>query len=453
VGDFSGDDLGHYAPPRMNDLQIFPFSERISELMKSHEFDEIEFFISNRLNYEFSGAKTYTDLVFDLFWYNDSKHEFSLIGTDYLEGIYSFNSDSSVPLSFKTTDKDLVRQISLSGGRFIFLKLRDFKIIETGKFYKQLLGSVKEKSVPIIFFDGEKEVIQYVGTNGKPVGLKKILKEAIFDEVQIYNSKIVRIGQKSEKVELMRDPYGESSLTQYRFQLLTNEIANNPHAYSFNPGDIIGISYVSSSDPFGLIPSYFGAKISSNEEKVIKTIKVMSSNFLDLRLNLRPENVNYTRSVPGNYIPCANSTNSKLCWMYRSENINLKGAQALPITGLINIKINDKEFRLDDLLSSKDAIYRIKNSQVIEIKFKESLLTKISDTNGLTISFSTRPRIKVSCEGLKICESRTDSCERFLNNPPACEESGEFDSYSIIDKTHKTMSPVIGDGFFSIEYI
>ena len=453
TGDYTVDDIGYYAPPRMNDLQIFPYSERISELSKTHDFEEMEFFISNRLNFKFKRASTYTDLVFDLYWYNDIKHEFILIGTDFLSGIYQFNTDSTIPLSFKTNDKELVRLISLSGGRFLYLKLRDFKIIEMDKFYKQILSSIKEKSIPVVFFDGEKELIQYVGTNGRPAGLKNILSIAVPEEVQIYNSKIVRIGQKSEKTELTRNPYGESGISQYRFQLLTNEITNSPFSYSFNPGDILAISYVSSTDPYGLIPSYFGSKITSTDQRDIKTLKIMSSSFSDLSLNLRPGNVTYTSSTPSLSIPCGNASNTKLCWKYQKELITLKGIQGLPISGIIIIKINDKEFRLHDLLNTKDAVFRIKNSQVIQIKFKNSLLRKIPDSNGLTISFSIKPLLKLSCEGLKICESSNDSCAKLLNNPPACEDSGQFNSYSIIDKTMKSWSPVIGEAFFSIEYI
>ena len=453
VGEYNGNDIGYYAPPRMNDLKIFPFSERISDLSQTHEFEEIEFFISNRMNYGFKGAKTYTDLVFDLYWYNNLTHEFMLIGTDFLSGIYQFNSDSSVPLSFRTTDKELTRMISISGGRFLYLKLRDFKIIETNKFYKQILSSVKEKSIPVLFFDGDNEVIRFVGTNGKTSDLSQILKKALSDEVQIYNSKIVRIGQKSEKEELARDPFGESSINHFRFQLLTNEIANSPFTYSFGPGDILGISYVTSSDPYALVPSYYGARISSEETRDIKTIKIMTSSFKDLRLNLRPGSVKYTRTDPSHLIPCPYTSAQGLCWSYKSEEILLKGVQALAVAGILTIKINDKEFRLDDLLASKDALFRQKNGEVIEIKFKDSLLNKIPESNGLTISFSASPSLHLNCDGVKICESNNNSCEKFLNNPPSCEAKGEFESYSIIDKTKKFSTPLVGNAFFSIEYI
>ncbi len=448
--DITEETIGLYAPPRMNDLQIFPFSEKVMDLSTSHQFESMDFAISNRMKFNYINSQTYTDLVFDLFWYDDNQKSFKLIGTDFLSGSYLFNEEYVVPLQFSSNDKDLVREISLSGGRFLYLKLRDFKIQETGKFYRQILTQVKEKSVPVLYYDGETEVLKYVGVNGKSAGLVQILNNSLSEKFYISNSKILSIGKKVEQTTIERTPFNEGEAVQYQWQILTNEISNNPFGYSFGPGDVITLSYLSSEGRFNLIPSYIGASISSSLPKAIKTIKVLSSNLGDIRLNLRPHSVTYSKQNISRLLPC-NIAN--LCWQYSSETATVTGVEALQLSGLIYLTINGIEFRLDDLISSKDALFRIKNSEVIEVKLKNSLISKLPRSNGLAISFSIKPSLVTTCSGVKTCTSPRQDCDRYLASPPTCNEANNSELYQIHDLTQKSLMPITGDGFLSIEYI
>ena len=144
---------------------------------------------------------------------------------------------------------------------------------------------------------------------------------------------------------------------------------------------------------------------------------------------------------------------SRFCWEYQTKITSAHGIEALPVMALIYLKINNQEFRLDHLVNSGDASLRIKNSEIIQLKINNNILKKIPSSSGLTISFSTRSSIIKSCEGKKYCESPGSSCERFLIAPPTCEDSGNYEGFSIIDRTIDKSSEVSGETFFSIEYI
>lgn len=451
--DFSIEDIGYHAPPRMNDLKIFPFSQKVFYLSQKNDFEEMDFVVSNRINFKYHGAKTYTDLVVDLFWFDNIKMEFILVGTDFLKGVYQFNQDYTVPLTFSSNIKPLVKEISENGGRFLYIKIRDFKIIETGQFYMQILSSVSNKSIPVLFSDEEKDSIVYVGTNGRTSGLHEILGIALKDDVQVLNSKIVRIGDRSESVSIERDPYGASESVEKKWHLLTNEISNSPFTYSFAPTDLITLSYISGNRPFALIPSYFGTVISSEKPRDLKTVKIKTSNLLDMRLNFRPQEV----TVPVNKVlqvfPCHQTPLAKSCFEYSYKLEKLKGIQALQVTSLVYVTLNGTEFRLDKLLDEKLASFRVKNSEVIEIKFNSGILSKSPESTGTTISFSTKITSIPGCTGIKICESSGDGCNRFLASPPTCEDAGSNTFYNLHDQTLKTLHPVNGEAFFSIEYI
>jgi hypothetical protein len=451
--DLNAEDIGYYAPPRMNDRNIFPFSEKVLDLSRTMEFEEINFTISNRMLFSYLNSQTYSDLVFDLYWYDDTQKTFKLIGSEFLNGSYLFNEEYIVPLHFKTGIKELVREISVAGGRFLYLKLRDFKILETGKFFKQIISEVKEKSVPILFYDGDSEVLKYVGVNGQSLGLEEILKRSLSEKFLIMNSKVISIGKKTEENTIERDAFKESTEVKYRWQILTSEISNNPFSYSFGLNDVISLSYLSSENGFGLIPSYIGASISSSFPKTIKTIKVLSSGLTDLRINLRPKSVAFTQQNITRSSPCSFGSGASPCWKYETQTVTLSGIQALPISGLIYLNINGVEFRLDDLINQKDALYRIKNSEVIEFKLKNSLLNKIAPSPGLTITFFTKASSVITCSGYKSCESRAGSCDKYLNNPPSCTETSNSNFYQLEDHTQKSEAPIVGESFMSIEYI
>jgi hypothetical protein len=451
--DIGVDQIGFFSPPRMNDLKIFPYSNKVANLSKTHDFEEIKFSIMNRLNFGFLGAESYTDIVINLYWFDDLRREFILVGSDFLKGVYQFNHDYTVALNFKTSDKSLVKTISINGGRFLYLKVMDFKIIELNRFYNQVLNQVQGKSIAVMTSDTDKSVIKYIGVNGRPTPLKTILERAISDKVQVLNDRIVRIGSNNESTTLEKDPYGDNGLTLNKWFLLTNEINNNPFAYSFSPKDIINLSYLTSTNPFGLIPSYFGNIATTESYQSFKTIKVLRDNFLDLRLNLRPTLVTVPVNSAKRLLNCSSSPLAKSCFDYSHEVKTLKGIQALQISSILYITLNNVEFRLDQLIEQKNASFRVKNSEVIEIKFSDSLIRLIPESNGITITFFTKPTKVAGCTGIIVCESSAASCDRYVATPPTCEESTTNSSYILKDLTKKTFYPVIGEMFFSVEYI
>lgn len=449
VSDIGNDQLEYYSSPRMNDLKIFPYSSRIALLSETHQFEGIEFSVLNRLNFSFKGAQTFTDITINLYWFDDQRREFILIGSDFLKGVYQFNRDYHVPLTFKSNDKSLVKSISINGGRYLYLKVVDFKIVEMNRFYGQILDGVKEKSIPVMV----SARVQHIGLNGRPTDLKTILDRAVIDQVQIINNKIVRIGTQNDSVTIENDPYGDRSEVENKWFLLTNEIGNNPFSYSFSPQDTIALSYLSNRNSLDIIPSYFGSIASTENYQILKTINVLKNNFLDIRLNLRPSFVTYPINSVTRLLTCNSTPLSKSCFEFKHEVKTLKGIQALKASSFIYVMINDTEFRLDQLIDQKHASFRVKNSEVIEIKFNESLISKFSESNGITITFSTKSTKAQGCTGMKICESNQNGCEKYGSAFPTCEEEAQNNFYILKDLTQKTFYPISGETFFSIEYI
>lgn len=447
------EDLGFYAAPRMNDLKIFPFSENLQEKLSNSEFDELVIYTSNRLNFSYMKQFDYSDLVYDLYWYNHQNQEMIKLGTSFLNGTYQFNRVYHVQLKFKTNDRELIREISLTGGRFLYLKLRDFKIIQNNTFYGQIIENVNQRCIGIATHDGSEEKIKYVASSNKFLKLEEILKLGLKEDYLISGGKINRIGRFGSETTLERSPYGENQTIKSIWHILTGEINNSPFQYSYSPGDVVTLNYLKESSNEGIIPKYFSSKINSNLPTHIKTIKIFSSDLQNIRINIAPKWVKSLHTATEKYLPCHDDNHQKYCWSYKSELKTLQGIQALPIMGLVELKINNSSFKLDDLINEKLAKFRIKNSEILEIKLLPSILSKFEETAGLTITFSISPKHSFSCDGKKSCESTDGQCQIFESSPPQCSDISKQGRYTIIDQLTHTSSPIQGEGFLSIEYL
>lgn len=447
--DHSIEDLGYYSAPRLNDAKVFPYSQKISTLSKSYQFEAIDISIVSRLRMNYERASFYKDIWFDLYWYDDMSRSFRLIDSALLNGSFNFNQDYTVSLQFRSSNAKLTKEISEGGGRFIYLKVRDFNIPHQGYFYNQLLDSVKTKSVGVMYSDGMNTQLKFIGINSQPQSLKTIFERFALPEYSIDGSEILKVGTKTNFTGLEHDPYGMNSLVENKWFISTNEISNNPFSYSFSPKDLVVLSYLSNSQFSDIIPSYFGITMNSKSTDIQKTIKILKQNLKDLRINLRP----ITVTTPVNTSTVQLCEGHKVCFTYNYTVRTLSGLNAFPGTSFIFLTINSKEFSLAELISKKLAEVRLKNSQFYEIRLTGGILNSIPDSNGVTITFTAKPAIVNGCTGTKYCESAGDGCQRLLTYPPSCEESGDHTGYTLKDFTKKTPHEVTGEMFLSVEFI
>lgn len=445
----------YIAPPRMNDSKIFPYSESLEALRSSHRYEEIEINLKSNLQFESDVYSSYSDLVFELYSYDVLTKVFSKISTDILQGTYRFNAQYDVVTTYFSNSQDLVKQISESGARFLFLKIKDFKINDNGKFYREILDSVKEKSVSLSIIEGDTISQTYVGINGIPTSIDTIFERGVKNRYLVQNSRLVQLGDKSNTSTLELNAYGESSRVENKWFLLTNEIYNNPFKFSFGVNDFISLGYVSQGEKFNLIPSYTSFSISPRILRTNKLVQLKAENIFDLRMNLKPKFYNGPVVTGKASNLCSETAQSSLCFYYKTDIQSLKGLLALPIINVINIQINSRSFKLSDLISNQYVSIRQKNSEVFELKFNPAIVKYLDSSKGITLGVETKMPEYTKCEGVKICEGNGLSCQTFFRNSvPNCDSSIEENvSLKILDKTNKSFQNFDGEAFFSIDYL
>lgn len=443
----------YYSPPRMNDLKIFPFSEKILSHSLTHQYEEIEISILGKLSFKSNDYFNYSDIVYELYHFDQLDGKFSLLGVDTLQGVYGFNKSYDVGLTFKNNTKSLVKKISDSGGRFIYLRIRDLKIVDNGKFYKEIMDKVKAKSISVNVVSDEYLDQYFVGINSINASMDRILNIALGDNFKVSSGKIIQVKDKSDSQTIERNAYGESEKIENKWFLLTNEIVNTPFRYSFSVKDSLTLGFVSRGERFNLIPHYTSFSAKAGPEKTLKIFKVKSENIKDFRFNIKPIFFNGAVTKGTTQTTCGYSVNSEKCWVYISEMQSLQGLLALPAISLVNISLNDKVFRLDHLISSGHVVFRQKNREIFEFKFSESINGLIQGDKGLTLSISSKTPDTTSCEGMKICEAGSGACGDFFKNSiPSCDSPiVESPNFKMIDKTVKKNQPYNAEVFISVE--
>lgn len=443
-----------YSPPRMNDSKIFPYSERLKSLASSYEYEEINLTIANHLLISSKRFGFYSNVWMDLYYYDSYEQKFIEVGSSQLLGPYDFNRSYTVGLKFRSNNKAIVKAISETGGRHLYLKIRDFEIDSEKRRFKNILEKVIKKSVPVIISNQDGYLVRYIGINGKPSGLKEILSKATKEEIKLLSGNLVGIGPQTNNSTLEVGPYGESSIIERKWFVTTNEISNSPTVYSFSPGEPVVISYFSESDPFDLIPSYFSNYASSEKAGNLKIFDTLARNLIDLRLSIKPIKYHGKSNRVKTAADCNVSATSSLCFYYNIETLDLKGLSASPVFSIIEIKLNNKTYRLDELLASKMASFRTKNTDTFEIKFNRSILKELKNSAGVTVAISSIKPNTTVCDGIKYCEDNGKGCQTQFAAPPICTKGSTVGSgYRLIDNTTKSQFPIIGELFLTVEYI
>ena len=445
--------LNLFSPPRMNDKRVLPFSKNVKEILEFAEYDSIDFTLSNGLHFSDLSNNSLTDLIIDLVWYNEIEKKLVTIGSDFVKGTYQFNKTyNAVPFSFKLSNKEIAKRIVDGGARNIFIKIRDFRIVETGVFYKQIIQSVLEKSVPVVISNGESVKTVFVGLGGGNKGFQDILSMGLDTKFLVQNSRLMTIGEKTEKVEISVDAFGNSQNMTSRWFVVTNEIHNNPFTYSFSASDIIVLSYNKNMVDFNLVPSYFSLSLSDSKYTEPKTVYIQRSNFPYFRLGLK------TESFEGHIQNGKSSDNcngiGNYCWDMFSSPISSKGQSAKEASALVEVVINNKTFNLYDLYQKALIKLIPRNEEISDVYFDPSILEDVRSGTNLTITVQkAKSNSRSYCTGKVFCTSSYFECSQLnpLNNQ--CLGSGEFDRYIINDQTTKTNQTFKASLLMSIEYL
>jgi hypothetical protein len=443
------------APPRISSFNAIHFSEQINRLKMSHRYEEIDFSIVSRLNISSGRFDSYSDVVVDLMIYDQMTKSFRVIDSQFINQTFKFNKNYQVKLQFKSNDKGITASVSESGARSVYLRVRDYKINDINKFYKHLLESVKSKSIPLYYNEGSDSRLYYIGINGSRVNLRKVLDTALNGrKITVENETIVSIGEKANHSSLEVDAWGVPQDEQKKWFLFTNEISNNPFNYSFGTNDFISISYFSKNSPSNIAPSYYSGVLTTKSPRTLKVFKIASQNLQDLRIHIKPKLYRGPRISTNMSQNCTNNPHEKICFKYSYENVHLVGEKALPAINLVNIKINNSSFKLDDLIKNGDAVIRMVTTGIFEVRLSKKFASTFMQMSTLTISVNSTKSSITGCSGNKVCESIYDECANAFRSAPECSiTSSSNSSFILHDFTIKKNIEIEGELFISFDYI
>ena len=188
------------------------------------------------------------NLKVNFHYYDYEKESFETIKSKVVEKNFQRGVNETFKVKIDNLPENLVRENFLARGEFILSEVEDYIIPKLEVNYKNLLASVKERTLPIAFNTPLKGERYYVAARGG-VRLSKVL-ETLFDrDFEIQNDELNKIGQFQNNLpsfEDLSELRGEKK--KGRWFLFTTPLKKHFLDHEFKPGEFLSLSFITGDE-------------------------------------------------------------------------------------------------------------------------------------------------------------------------------------------------------------
>ena len=193
---------------------------------------------------DYNNFQEISNLSLNFYYYDHQRESFELLKTHYVNRIFQNGVNESFEVTLDNVPLNLIENY-LKSGEFIISEINDFDIPELKTTYKNLLASVRSKSIPLVYNTPLESIIIYVGVNGKNTQFINILQAIFNNRVTIEEGKILKI---EDFTSNLPDYTYLTELKDYdksgKWFVFTNRIKRHYLDHTFTPDDIVSLSYV-----------------------------------------------------------------------------------------------------------------------------------------------------------------------------------------------------------------
>jgi len=381
--------------------------------------DRVSVQIDAELDIRFKDG-SYTNLIVELYYYNQSKKELEMLSSLLIGDKFNFNNKVNKTLSFPISYSSPERVVN-DRGRNLFLKIRNFTILETGESFERLMNSVLGKAVPLVIFNGESFRYHFVSASKKRLSLSNALQMAgvSFKEA---GGNVYQIDSLSNATDLSIDFFGNTVRDEKKWIVMTKNIPTNHQSYSFGSGDFVYLGYSSKFNPQVLRPRVIGS-IGQSRKKTIHTALLKEDAFKRSRIIFRPI---VFRGMVTDIFEVKNCRWDQ-CFNFSSRYHQGESLDALSSLHFVEMTLNNELFNLGKLLTDKRiALKKIDGKDLFEIVWGDDLKSLIKRENSFELSFNEHKGIH--CDGSSYCSGV--NCENyFKSSHPTCSVTNFYKDY------------------------
>ncbi|MBL7665294.1 MAG: hypothetical protein JNM93_09180 [Bacteriovoracaceae bacterium] len=189
------------------------------------------------------------NLELSFYYYDYERESYERIGSTKIERHFHGGINETFEVTLESVPKNLIYENYLKRGEFIFSKIDDFEIPSLSIKYSQLLASVKNKSLPVVYNTPLESKIYYVGLNSGQKKFEEILQHLFDKNYTIENDELIKIYHfKNDLKDFENLSELKNKEKEGKWFVFTNKLRMNYLDHEFNNKNIISLSYVTGKE-------------------------------------------------------------------------------------------------------------------------------------------------------------------------------------------------------------
>lgn len=272
----------------------FYFSKRAEyEDYKNKKLSESQITLENTLKLvESPHFNSIEGLELNFYYYSYSKETYIQLHTQKIEQIFQSGVREDFVITITNPPKELLDDTYMRHGEFIISEVKDFYIPDLKMTYRELLASVKAKTVPVYKTSPFENDLNYIAVSKSGDSLINVLSHLYSEKFEIQEDKLTRLEQFSNNLpsfKYLHELKAEDKSGQWF--VMTNSLKQHYLKHQFTNKDSITLSYITGNQlsrrTSEIIPAFREKVYSGSKDKtlplgnVTKNSKVALSLYLD----------------------------------------------------------------------------------------------------------------------------------------------------------------------------
>lgn len=290
-GDIKQQDYSWIKYPDIDERFYFSKKRDYSKL-NSKEIEAVEIVLENSLKLSESPIfKSIEQLELNFYYYSYSKESYVQLHTEKIENTFQTGVRDDFSIVIQNPPKELLEDTYMRHGEFIISEVKDFYIPEYEITYRELLASVKAKTIPVYRTTPFSNELKYIAIPKKGETFIEVLGKWLGDKFEVQGNQLIQIEQFANNLPSFKHLHElKDEDKSGQWFVMTNPLKQHYLKHKFTNKDSITLSYVTGSQLSNraseLIPSFRENVFSTDTDKTLPLGNISNNSEISVSIYL-----------------------------------------------------------------------------------------------------------------------------------------------------------------------
>lgn len=193
--------------------------------------------------------KSIKNLNLNFYYFNHESDNYDLVKSTIVDRHFQSGIYESFDVVIENAPLNLIKESFFKRGEFLISEVSDYEISDLNMSYKELLNSVKAKSLPVLYQTPLEDRLFYVATSKSGIGFHNVLRILFDRSYKIENDVLVKIGQFENNLSSfvnLKEVKDKNKLGKWF--VMTNELKSTYLDQKYLNSDFIVIAYLTGTE-------------------------------------------------------------------------------------------------------------------------------------------------------------------------------------------------------------